>query len=96
MKKGEGSFHSVKIWIVISLTILICSCNGQENSNNITREIFHAQTVSQNSTLDNQPSKEQISQVVRMMFQDSKGNIWFGTQNGAFRLSNDSLIHIYY
>ena len=28
------------------------------------------------------------------MFQDSNGNLWFGTQNGAFKLESDSLIHI--
>ena len=36
----------------------------------------------------------QISDVIRTIFQDSKGNIWFGTQNGAFKLTGDSLIHI--
>lgn len=29
-----------------------------------------------------------------MMFQDSKGNIWFGTENGAFRLSDQILVNI--
>lgn len=30
--------------------------------------------------------------MVRTIFQDSKGTIWFGTQNGVFRLSGDTLI----
>ncbi|MBK7701177.1 MAG: hypothetical protein IPJ39_21855 [Saprospiraceae bacterium] len=29
-----------------------------------------------------------------MMFQDSKGNIWFGAENGAWKLTDDSLIRI--
>lgn len=36
----------------------------------------------------------QISQVVRMMFQDSKGNIWFGAENGAWKLTGQNLVHI--
>ena len=33
-------------------------------------------------------------QVVRMMFQDSRGDLWFGTQNGAFKLQGDTLVNI--
>ena len=76
------------------MSILISSCNGQENWNDVRSKLLQTQTETRNSTLEKKQSKEQISQVVRMMFQDSKGNIWFGTQNGAFRLTNNSLIHI--
>ena len=85
MKKERLSFSGLKTLIIISMTVIISSCNGQENRTN-------AQTIllpqSRTSPI------EQISQVVRMMFQDSKGNIWFGTENGAFRLTNNALIHI--
>ena len=76
------------------MSILISSCNGQGNWNDVRSKLLQTQTETRNSTLEKKQSKEQISQVVRMMFQDSKGNIWFGTQNGAFRLTNNSLIHI--
>lgn len=36
----------------------------------------------------------QIDQVVRTIFQDSKGTLWFGTEKGAFKLDKDSLIYI--
>ncbi len=39
-------------------------------------------------------NNQQISQVVRTIFQDSKGHLWFGTQNGAFKLEGDTLIHL--
>ncbi|MCB0577149.1 MAG: hypothetical protein KDC61_21500 [Saprospiraceae bacterium] len=94
MRKERISFHSVKTVIIISLTILISPCYGQENGNDIRNKIPQRQPVSQNSTIENKYLNEQISQVVRTVFQDSKGNIWFGTQNGAFRLTDKSLIHI--
>jgi len=62
------------------------SCNGQAN-NGDKQKILNGTT--QFPKLDNQ-----ISQVVRMMFQDSKGNIWFGAENGAWKLSGQTLIHI--
>lgn len=70
----------------IALCIIMTSCNGQANTGdkqNVMKE-----------TIQSPDSKKQISPVVRMMYQDSKGNIWFGTQNGAFKLTGDSLIHI--
>ncbi|MGY0392190.1 ligand-binding sensor domain-containing protein [Bizionia sp. KMM 8389] len=39
-------------------------------------------------------SNNQISQVIRTIFQDSKGNLWFGTQNGTFKLTDNILISI--
>lgn len=94
MKKERFSFHELKTLIVITLSILIFPCNGQENRNGIKSKVLQVQTATQNSILENNQSNEQISQAVRMMFQDSRGNIWFGTQNGAFKLTNNSLIHI--
>ncbi|TNE81359.1 MAG: hypothetical protein EP332_04355 [Bacteroidetes bacterium] len=37
---------------------------------------------------------KQISQVVRIVYQDQQGRIWFGTENGAFVVVGDSLTHI--
>jgi ligand-binding sensor domain-containing protein len=71
---------------IIILSFLLQSCKGQANKeeleNKITRSIFPFK------------GNEQISQVVRMMFQDSKGNIWFGAEGGAWKLIGQTLIHI--
>ena len=87
------SLYKVKSLIIIFLTTLVFSCNGQDLRNDATKTPLQAPKGTQNSILVYK-SKEQISQVVRMMFQDSKGNIWFGAQGGAFKLACDSLIHI--
>jgi ligand-binding sensor domain-containing protein len=93
MKKERILVQRIKKLIVITLSIIISSCNGQVNKNDIQNTLLLRQTA-QNSSLEYRQSKEQISQVVRMMFQDSKGNIWFGAENGAWRLTDHSLIHI--
>ena len=72
---------------------LVCSCKGQEFRNDLANNPLQVPNETQNSILVYK-SKEQISQVVRMMFQDSKGNIWFGAENGAWKLTDDSLIRI--
>jgi len=56
--------------------------------------MLQIKTVTNNSNLKDEKEKERISEVVRKLFQDSKGNIWFGTQGGAFKVINDSLIPI--
>jgi len=94
--------------IVAALCFIISSVNGQEINvaknklANINKPIStgsnfkKAQSNNPGTQTSNQlPNfNNQISDVVRTIFQDSKGNIWFGTQNGAFKLNGDSLIHI--
>lgn len=94
MKKEIISIHGIKTIIVITLSILISSCKGQGNEDNTRNTLMLKQTGALNSTLENNQSKAQISQVVRMMFQDSNGNFWFGAENGAWKLTDHSLIHI--
>lgn len=89
-KKESMSLITLKTLIFICLTTLISSCNGQEYRNDPGNRSIQTSIGTQNSILVNKP-KEQISQVVRMMFQDSKGNIWFG---GAYRLENERFINI--
>jgi ligand-binding sensor domain-containing protein len=81
----SGSLQRIKTLIVFTLSLLISSCDGQGNKNN-----------AQNSMppLITRQTPEQISQVVRMMFQDSRGVIWFGTESGTFRLAENKLIRI--
>ena len=94
MNKERMSFHGIKTLIITTLSILIFTCHGQENKRDAPDSIIRSQKVSQRSTLEIKQSKEQISQVVRKILQDSRGNIWFGTENGAYRLADKSLIHI--
>lgn len=87
-------FCRLKILIVIFTTTLVFICNGQENINNAGNKVLQAKVSIQDSALKKNQSKEQISQVVRMMFQDSKRNIWFGTQSGLFKQNNNSMVRI--
>jgi ligand-binding sensor domain-containing protein len=83
------SQFEVRSLIIIFLITLVFPSNGQDFRTDTTKMPLQAQ----NSILVYKP-KLQISQVVRMMFQDSKGNIWFGAENGAWRLTGDTLIRI--
>jgi hypothetical protein len=94
MKKESGLFMVIISILTLSLAVLTAACEGQENRSDARIVSLQNQMGIQHSISENSPSKEPISQVVRMMFQDSKGNIWFGTQNGAFKLSGNSLIHM--
>lgn len=76
--------------ILLFLFLLVCLAYQA------TSQDFGAisQTLLHQSAFGNKSYTIQISQVVRKIFEDSKGNIWFGTQGGAFRLTGESLIHI--
>jgi len=87
------SIYNVKSLMIILLTLLVIYCNGQDLRNGATKSPIRGTIGNQNSILIYKPA-EQISQVVRMMFQDSKGNIWFGAENGAWKLTGHTLIYI--
>jgi ligand-binding sensor domain-containing protein len=78
--------------ILLAYTFLWCfisySCHTTKTTS-ITAQ--NTTSISISPVLDTNPV---ISQVVRTMFQDSRGNIWFGTQNGAFLFDGKSLISI--
>ncbi len=82
--------YSLKIWIILCLAFTILSCQGQDNRNDAS---LQKPLITQYPILVQRPH-EQISQVVRMMFQDSKGHIWFGAEGGAWKLTGQSLIHM--
>ncbi|MBK6905505.1 MAG: hypothetical protein IPH04_22570 [Saprospirales bacterium] len=86
MKKEKTPFHGIKLFTGIALCFILASCNGQANNDDKQNVI--------KQTIQFPNLKEQISGVIPAILQDSKGNIWFGTQNGAFKLSGDSLVHI--
>ncbi len=87
------TLNKVKSLIIILLTTLVVSCKGQHHRNDAANTPIKAPTETQNSFMLYKP-KEQISGVIPAILQDSKGNIWFGTQNGVFKQTGDSLIHI--
>lgn len=88
MKKSKIHFRGIKLFVGIALCFKMTTVFGQVYNNDKQNPIKEQKT-----TLF-PDFKNQISQVVRMMFQDSKGNIWFGAENGAWKLTGDSLIHI--
>jgi ligand-binding sensor domain-containing protein len=51
------------------------------------------QAESRNSRHDKDYPENQISAVVRTVFQDSKGHFWFGTQNGLCRYDKTGLVY---
>lgn len=94
MKKTSLSFYKINTLVLLALSIIVSSCNGQKTRSDVQNTMPLGQKLSQNATLAYSQKKEQISQVVRKVFQDSRGDIWFGAEGGAYRLSNDSLIRI--
>jgi len=88
MKKEKTPFHGIKLFTGIALCFIMASCNGQANNGDKQNLIIEEKAIQFPNY------NKQISDVVRTIFQDSKGNIWFGTQNGAFKQTGDSLIHI--
>ena len=103
MRKLKIPFHEIKIIIATALCAFNISCN--EKSFKKKQQNIRNKTKSQDSNFGNDQSKNQnsfqlsnfnnqISDVVRTIFQDSKGNLWFGTQDGAFQYNGKSLIHI--
>jgi ligand-binding sensor domain-containing protein len=86
MKKENTPFYGIKLFTGIAFCFFITSCNGQANNSdkqNVIKE-----------TIQFPNFNNQISDVVRTIFQDSKGNIWFGAEGGAFKLVGHSLIYM--
>lgn len=90
------------LFTAIALSLILSSCNGQKSKKEINQSISSEKklddskpnTYNTENPLFFSGSNNQISQVVRTIFQDSKDNIWFGTENGAFKNSKNSLIYI--
>ncbi|MVO09966.1 hypothetical protein GOQ30_12415 [Flavobacterium sp. TP390] len=80
------------------LTFLLQSCTGQHkkesvNKTTATDSIKKEQLVTPNNTAPfSFVSNGPISQVVRTIFQDSKGILWFGGEGGAFKFDNNLLL----
>ena len=90
--------YTVKLSIIIGLCFTLLSCNGQDNGRNNKTDsgLTLSQTKKQNGQSSNVVLRpeNQIADVVRVVFQDSKGNFWFGGEGGAYRLDGDVLNHM--
>jgi len=91
----------IKPIIVFILSFVIYSCSGQKTKENSQQVISKRDTENNESTNNNINNSftfpnfdNQINQVVRTVFQDSKKNIWFGTESGAYKFNGESLIFI--
>lgn len=90
-------------YFTLILSLLFNSCGGQITESipvKITK--IHKDSISleaetlpeyKNDPHDKQYQGNQISGVVRTVFQDSEGNFWFGTQNGLCRNNKDGLVY---
>lgn len=82
---------------IIVLFFLLPSCDGQKKNSvlhNVTAKSGQSLNQSTYKALQAKKVNNQISQVVRTIFQDRSGTIWFGTEEGAFKFNGDSLIRI--
>jgi ligand-binding sensor domain-containing protein len=82
--------------IFILLYYLLClSCAEVSNKTAVPAASAPAaiETTQTTSTLNFNAFKtaQPIDQVVRVVFQDSKGSFWFGAEGGAFKLVDDTL-----
>lgn len=72
----------IKIIIVMSFVTTTTSCNSQTN------------TLNENTKQPSQPKDSQIAEYVVAIFEDSKGNLWFGTiENGVAKYDGKLLTY---
>jgi len=104
----QNNFKTKAICLSILCSLCMTSCAGQIE-NNVSQLYFipeqtkiHADNISVKAeTLpefrvdihDKDYQGNQISGVVRTVFQDSKGNFWFGTQSGLCRKNKNGLVY---
>ena len=88
------SLNKSKLIAFLAICFLISSYDGQNSRGQIMNSSNPEQSIKSDGIIKINENKERISEVVRMMFQDSKGRTWFGTQGGAFKLIKNELIFI--
>lgn len=100
--KRKLLYTSIRL-VVFLFSIIFYSCKGQENKlvieepeNKLSDSIINKTTndITSQNTFPFLNNDIQISNVVRKVFQDSKENIWFGTENGAFVYNGEELLQI--
>lgn len=97
-------YSSIKTsYFTLILSFLFNSCVGQITESIPVKIIkIHKDSISlkaetqpeyRNSVHDKDYQGNQISGVIRTVFQDSKGNFWFGTQSGLCRYDKSGLVY---
>ena len=97
-------FQRIKTCYFTSILIfLFISCKGQNTQHlPVKATKIHQDSISlkaetlpefRNSVHDTDYQGNQISGVIRTVFQDSKGNLWFGTQDGLARYDTSGLVY---
>lgn len=90
---------SIKLLTVIVFCSTLISCSGQEGQAKTNKDVG----TSNNMLIVRPETQEpinfpnftnQIAETVRVMFHDSRGDFWFGTHDGAYKLVGDTLMHI--
>ncbi len=98
-------YHRIKsIYFSLILSFLCISCGGQIKESIPVKiiKIHQDSIILKAETLpefkvdvhDKEYQGNQISGVIRTVFQDKKGNFWFGTQNGLCRYDKSGLVYI--
>lgn len=87
--------------IIFILSFAIYSCSGQKSKSELQNVTLESDLENSQSNINSVRNSilfpdfnNQINQVVRTIFQDSKRNIWFGTEDGVFKYNGESLIHV--
>ena len=88
------SLNKSKLIAFLAICFLISSYDGQNSRGQIMNSSNPEQSIKSDGIIKINENKERISEVVRMMFHDSKSRTWFGTQGGAFKLIENELIFI--
>ncbi|RXR28320.1 hypothetical protein EQG68_14450 [Flavobacterium piscinae] len=101
-------FKTKAICLSILCSLCMTSCAGQIEKNTTSLKFIPEQTkiLAEKISIkaetlpefrvnihDEDEQGNQISGVIRTVFQDSKGNFWFGTQNGLCRKDQNELVY---
>lgn len=94
LKKSRRKLKSLNIWL-LTLSSFIISCNGKiKTQTQLEKPVKSDITTEDNNSVvisKVEASDKQISGVVRKIHQDKKGNLWLGTESGAFYYDGMSL-----
>lgn len=109
MKNSQFNFLGIKtFWSLLfcSLFCFTCACQTEKDVTQVKfvpiKTKIHEDSISMNAATlpefrvnvhDKDYQGNQISGVVRTVFQDRKGNFWFGTQNGLCRYDKKGFVY---
>jgi ligand-binding sensor domain-containing protein len=85
-------FIKIETLFVFILLIFVSSCYSQNDVQEQQKGIESDNSTAINTFSMLADRTDKINQVVRTIFEDRKGTMWFGTESGAYKLSEDSLI----